>query len=125
VTARANGIVPVTAQLLTETERRVGVPIQLEVQVTQNGTTGWLIALGAGVVLIGSTTLRIRTVAKERAREAAAAATADTVLLPSVLTSAPPADVPPAESVEAQDGPPTGPGANALAGARPADRVDG
>ena len=72
-------------------------------QVTQNGTTGWLIALGAGVVLIGSTALRIRTVARE-AREAAAAATADTVLLPSVLTSAPPADVPPAESVEAQDG---------------------
>ena len=46
MTARANGIVPVTAQLLTETERRVGEPIQLEVQVTQNGTTGWLIALG-------------------------------------------------------------------------------
>ena len=82
VTARANGIVPVTAQLLTESERRVGEPIQLEVQVTQNGTTGWLIALGAGVVLIGSTALRIRTVAKERAREAEAAATADTVLLP-------------------------------------------
>ncbi len=76
MTAKANGIVPVTAQLQTETERRVGEPIQLEVQVTQNGTTGWLIALGAGVVLIGSTALRIRTVAKERAREAE---TADTV----------------------------------------------
>ena len=45
------------------------------------------------MVLIGSTALRIRTVARERAREAEAAATADTVLLPSVLTSAPPADV--------------------------------
>src|SRR5918995_1848397 len=92
VTARANGIVPVTAQLLTETERRVGQPIQLEVQVTQNGTTGWLIALGAGVVLIGSTALRIRTVAKERAREAAATAVVEP---PSALTSAPPADTPP------------------------------
>ena len=48
----------------------------MEVQVTQNGTTGWLIALGAGVVLIGSTALRIRTVARERAREVE---TADTV----------------------------------------------
>jgi hypothetical protein len=92
VTARANGIVPVTAQLLTDTERRVGAPTSIEVQVTQNGTTGWLIALGAGLVLIGSTALRIRTVAKERAREAA---TTNTPPPPSALTSAPPADAPP------------------------------
>jgi hypothetical protein len=65
--------------------------VQLQVRVTQNGTTGWLIALGAGLVLIGSTALRIRTVAKERAREAAATAT---VVPPSALTSAPPADAP-------------------------------
>ena len=38
VTAKANGIVPVTAQLETETGRRVGEPIQLQVRVTQNGT---------------------------------------------------------------------------------------
>ena len=122
VTARANGIVPVTAQLLTESERRVGEPIQLEVQVTQNGTTGWLIALGAGVVLIGSTALRIRTVAKERAREAEAAATADTVLLPTVLTSAPPTDAPTGvtELAGARNGPPPLP-----VSAPPADRGDG
>ena len=58
-------------------------------QVTQNGTTGWLIALGAGLVLFGSTALRIRTVAREKARQAALDAEATTV-----LTSAPPADVP-------------------------------
>ena len=59
---------PVTAQLLTQSGRRVGAPIRLEVQVTQNGTTGWLIALAAGMVLVGSTALRIRTrSAKERA----------------------------------------------------------
>jgi uncharacterized protein DUF6049 len=91
VTARANGVVPVTAQLQTESGRPVGKPVQLQVRVTQNGTTGWLIALAAGLVLIGSTALRIRTVGKERAREAAAA----TVEPPSALTSAPPADAPP------------------------------
>ena len=72
MTARANGIVPVTAQLETVSGRQVGRAVpSCEVQVTQNGTTGWLIALGAGVVLVGSTALRIRTVAREQAREAA------------------------------------------------------
>jgi hypothetical protein len=128
VRARANGIVPVTAQLLTESERRVGQPIQLEVRVTQNGTTGWLIALAAGVVLIGSTALRIRTVARERAREAAAASAVEPR---SALTSAPPADAIPAEP-----GPSAGSERQELAGARsgppplpvsasPADRGDG
>jgi hypothetical protein len=58
------------------------------VQVTQNGTTGWLIALGAGLVLFGTTALRIRTVAREKALEAASVIEEPT----SVLTSAPPAD---------------------------------
>ena len=48
VTAKANGIVPVTAQLMTESGRPVGRPFDIEVQVTQNGTTGWAIAVAAG-----------------------------------------------------------------------------
>ena len=77
-------------------------------QVTQNGTTGWMIALGAGVVLIGSTALRIRTVSRERARAAAAEPTVEP---PSALTSAPPADAPPevAELAAATHGGPSGP----------------
>jgi hypothetical protein len=90
VTARANGIVPVSAQLETASGRKVGQPFAIEVRVTQNGTTGWMIALGAGLVLFGSTALRIRTVARERARQAALDAEATTV-----LTSAPPTNVPP------------------------------
>jgi hypothetical protein len=70
VTARANGVVPVTAQLMTESGRPIGHPFDIEVQVTQNGTTGWAIAIAAGVVLVGSTFLRIRQVAKERATAA-------------------------------------------------------
>ncbi|HEX3197917.1 MAG TPA: hypothetical protein VHR39_10235 [Propionibacteriaceae bacterium] len=66
VTAKANGVVPVTAQLMTVSGRPVGRPFGIEVQVTQNGTTGWAIAIAAGIVLVGSTFLRIRQVAKER-----------------------------------------------------------
>ncbi len=76
VTARANGTVPVTAQLTTESGIRIGRPFEISVQVTQNGTTGWVIALAAGIVLAGSTALRIRQVARERARSGAAETTA-------------------------------------------------
>jgi len=68
VTAKANGIVPVTAQLMTESGRPVGRPFDIEVQVTQNGTTGWVIAIAAGIVLVASSFLRIRQVAKERTK---------------------------------------------------------
>jgi hypothetical protein len=68
VTAKANGIVPVTAQLMTDSGRPVGHPFDIEVQVTQNGTTGWAIAIAAGIVLVASTFLRIRQVAKERTK---------------------------------------------------------
>ena len=83
VTARANGTVPVVAQLYTESGRKVGRPVPIEVRVTQNGTTGWAIAVVAGVVLIASTTWRIRQVGRERARAEAAPA-ADAGALGSV-----------------------------------------
>jgi len=93
VTARANGIVPVTAQLETESGVKVGRPFTIEVQVTQNGTTGWVIALAAGLVLIGTTALRIRTVSRERAlADQRAAEPADVPA--GVLSSAPPTDDP-------------------------------
>jgi hypothetical protein len=106
VTARANGIVPVTAQLQTRSGRKVGQPFLIEVQVTQNGTTGWLIALGAGLVLFGTTALRIRTVAREKAQQAALDAEATTI-----LTSAPPVDHPtdPAELAGTRSGAPPHP----------------
>ena len=92
VTAKANGVVPVTAQLMTESGRQIGRPFDIEVQVTQNGTTGWAIAIAAGIVLVGTTFLRIRQVAKERAKagsgEPAAAAEPAPDQLP-VLSSAP------------------------------------
>jgi hypothetical protein len=52
---------------MTESGRPVGRPFDIEVQVTQNGTTGWVIAIAAGIVLVASSFLRIRQVARERA----------------------------------------------------------
>ena len=68
VDAKANGTVRVVAQLTTVTGKPVGRPVTINVTATQAGTTGWIIALAAGIVLIGSTALRIRQVARERAR---------------------------------------------------------
>lgn len=76
VTAKANGVVPVTAQLMTESGRPVGRPFDIEVQVTQNGTTGWAIAIAAGIVLVGSTFFRIRQVARERTKTGSGGPTA-------------------------------------------------
>ncbi|HEX8510193.1 MAG TPA: hypothetical protein VF635_11965, partial [Propionibacteriaceae bacterium] len=75
VNARTNGTVRVTAQLRTVSGLPVGRPATIDVRATQAGTVGWFIAFGAGVVLLGTTALRIRQVTRERAR--AAAATAD------------------------------------------------
>jgi hypothetical protein len=68
VDAKANGTVRVVAQLTTISGKPVGRPVTINVTATQAGTTGWIIALAAGIVLIGSTALRIRQVARERAR---------------------------------------------------------
>lgn len=87
VTARANGTVPVTAQLFTDSGLKVGRPVTINVQVTQNGTTGWVIAIAAGIVLAGTTALRIRQVTRERARDSAATPI-------DALSSAPPTDLP-------------------------------
>lgn len=68
VDAQANGIVKVTAQAYTLSGTPVGEPMPIEVKATQAGTIGWLIAIAAGVVLVGSSALRIHQVTKERAK---------------------------------------------------------
>lgn len=94
VTAKANGTVPVQAQLQTLDGTPVGRPQTIDVRVTQNGTTGWAIAAAALVVFGGSTALRIRQVNRAGTREAAVAEAAPSP--PSALTSAPPPEAPPA-----------------------------
>ena len=70
VNAQTNGTVRVRAQLSTDAGAPIGRPVTIDVTVTQAGTTGWIIAIAAGIVLVGTTALRIRQVAKERAHPA-------------------------------------------------------
>lgn len=84
VRAETNGAVQVTAELFTRSGRPLGKPIPILVNATQAGTTGWIIAIVAGIVLVGTTALRIRQVAKERSRQS------DTE---PVVVSRPPAEV--------------------------------
>lgn len=66
VDAATNGTVQVRAQLVTAAGDPVGAPVTFDVRATQAGTTGWLIAVVAGLVLVGTTAVRIRQVARER-----------------------------------------------------------
>lgn len=80
VDAKVNGVVQVRAQMVTESGTRVGRPIDIEVNATRAGTVGWFIAIGAGIVLIGATALRIRQVARERGHDGTSGADASVVL---------------------------------------------
>lgn len=99
VEARSNGTVQVLAQAYTASGQAVGRPVVIEVKATQAGSIGWLIAITAGVVLVGTSALRIRQVARERAQ-----AQTEPPAGSSALTSAPeqslPAEVPPAERLD-------------------------
>jgi Family of unknown function (DUF6049) len=85
VDAKANGTVPVTAQLTTTTGRLIGRPMTIQVTATQAGTTGWIIVLISGPVLLAGVALRIRQVARERAAAAVP-------VPPDALSSKPPVD---------------------------------
>jgi hypothetical protein len=86
VDANSNGTVPVTARLTTISGTPIGRPVTIQVTATQAGTTGWIIVLISGPVLIAGVALRIRQVAKERS-EASAAPMPD-----DALSSKPPTD---------------------------------
>jgi hypothetical protein len=101
VEAESNGTVRVTAQLETLAGTKVGTPVTFDVRATRAGATGWLIAVVAGLVLVGTTALRIRQVARERSGTAGLPAGDD----PGPLTSAPPVHEDPSGS-----GNGTGPG---------------
>ncbi len=81
VRAETNGAVQVTAELFTRSGRPLGKPVPILVNATQAGTTGWIIAIVAGIVLVGTTALRIRQVAKERSAEGSAEGGAEPVVV--------------------------------------------
>lgn len=69
--ANANGDMQVTLQLATSQGENVGEPLTIRVNATRAGLVGWIIAIAAGIVLLGTVVLRIRQVARERAAEEA------------------------------------------------------
>ena len=78
---------------MTKSGIPVGRPVTIDVRVTQNGTVGIAIAVVAGIVLVGTTALRIREVNKERARAAAIDAGPAPEPKDDPLSSAPPTDL--------------------------------
>lgn len=71
--ADANGTMPIRLWLATTGGQPVGHPLTVRVNATQAGLVGWIIALAAGIVLLGTVVLRIRQVAHERSDGEAAA----------------------------------------------------
>ncbi|HEY9294211.1 MAG TPA: DUF6049 family protein [Microlunatus sp.] len=64
--ADANGDLPVTLRLESRQGEDIGEPRTIRVNATRAGLVGWLIAIAAGIVLLGTVVLRIRQVARER-----------------------------------------------------------
>lgn len=67
--AAANGITTVHAQLQGREGTRLGAPVDIEITATEFGRVGWLIIIVSGIVVLGGTVWRIRTVQRERAKE--------------------------------------------------------
>lgn len=64
--ASVNGSVGIVGRLYTLSGAPIGQPVALTVDATRLGSLGWLIAVGAGLVLVGTTAFRIRQVSRER-----------------------------------------------------------
>lgn len=62
----ANGRYTVVAQLTTLSGRPVGQPVDIEVQATQAGRVGWILMIVSGLVVVGTTVLRVKQVRSER-----------------------------------------------------------
>ncbi|MDO4784076.1 MAG: DUF6049 family protein [Propionibacteriaceae bacterium] len=67
VHATSNGVVDVTAQLSTESGRRLGDTQSIEIVSTEAGLIGWVIIVASAVLVIGGTVWRIRAVQREAA----------------------------------------------------------
>ncbi|QGF23325.1 DUF6049 family protein [Raineyella fluvialis] len=64
----ANGSYTVVAQLTTPSGTDIGIPVEIDVQATQAGRVGWILMIVSGLVVIGTTVLRIKQVRAERSR---------------------------------------------------------
>lgn len=69
--ASSNGLVNVTAHVVTESGRRVTPNVRITVDVTELGMIGWIIVIASGVVLVAATVWRIRQVRRKADKERA------------------------------------------------------
>ena len=65
---QANGRYTVVAQLTTPSGRPIGTPVDIDVEATEAGRVGWILMIVSGIVVIGTTVLRVKRVRTERSR---------------------------------------------------------
>lgn len=66
--AKSNGTLPIALQLANTDNRPLGPKLTIQVNATRAGMIGWVIVIGAGIVLLGTVALRVRQVRRERPR---------------------------------------------------------
>lgn len=67
--ASSNGLVNVSAHVVSESGRRVTPNTRITVDVTELGMIGWIIVIASGAVLVGATAWRIRQVRRRADKE--------------------------------------------------------
>lgn len=64
--ASSNGTLQITLQLTNADSETIGQKLPVQVNATRAGMIGWVIVIGAGIVLLGTVALRVRQVRRER-----------------------------------------------------------
>ncbi len=67
--ASTNGLVNISAHVVTESGRRITPSQRITVDVTELGMIGWIIVISSGIVLVGATAWRIRQVRRTATEE--------------------------------------------------------
>jgi len=75
--AEANGSVQVSVTLVTVSGSAIGDPQRVQVVTTSAGRMGWVIIIGAGVLFVIFTSLRVRQVRRQRTKSRIESATPD------------------------------------------------
>ena len=63
--AEGNGVVAMRAQVVTSGGHPVGTPVDFTITAAQSGRVAWIIIVASGVVLLGATAYRVRSMHRE------------------------------------------------------------
>lgn len=67
--AQGNGTVAMRAQVVTSGGHPVGMPVSFSATSTEAGRVAWIIIVASGVVLLGATAYRVRSMMRRKGRE--------------------------------------------------------